>query len=95
MENREITIEELEKGDEVIIHGSGCIRYVKLLQPFNPIKKINNWDNEYYSSIKCSWKKVNSWADRYGKLSGENHDKTGYIDFNYRNIWLVKRENNN
>ena len=95
MENREITIEELEIGDEVIIHGSGCIRYVKLLQPFKPVKKINTWNSEFYSSIKCSWKETRSWSDRYGKLSGENHDKTGYIDFNYRNIWLVKRENNN
>ena len=92
MENREITIEELEKGDEVLIHGSGCLRYVKLLQPFKPVKKTNVWNHEYYPTIKCSWKTKEDWKDRYGKLIGEDHNKTGYIDFNYRNIWLVKRE---
>lgn len=91
MENREITIEELQKGDEVIIHGSGCLRYVKLLQPFKDVIKTNTWGRKYYPSIKCSWKQQKSWKDR-PKLNGKDHDKTGYIDFNHRNIWLVKRE---
>jgi hypothetical protein len=43
--------------------------------------------------VKCSYKEhdTKSW-DRRGTLTGEGHTKEKYVDFNYRNIWLVKRE---
>jgi hypothetical protein len=96
MENREITIDELQKGDEVIIHGNGYIQYVKVLRPLK-LGKVPNWRGDtYYSRVKCSYKEhdTKSW-DRRGTLTGEGHTKEKYVDFNYRNIWLVKRENNN
>jgi hypothetical protein len=96
MENREIEIDELQKGDEVIIHGNGYIQYVKVLRPLK-LAKNSNWRGDtYYSRVKCSFKEhdTHSW-DRRGTLTGEGHTKEKYVDFNYRNIWLVKRENNN
>ena len=93
MENREITIDELQKGDEVIIHGNGGIQYVKILRPMKLAKNTNYRGDTYYSRVKCSFKEhdVRSW-DRIGTLTGEGHTKEKYVDFNYRNIWLVKRE---
>jgi len=93
MENREITVEELEQGDEVIIHGNGYLRYVKLLRPLKKAK-APKWRGAEYSSIKCSFIDTGGWQ-KPNTLKGEDHNKEGYIDFNYRNIWLVKRENNN
>lgn len=94
MENTEITIEDLQKGDEVIIHGNGYLRYVKLLRPMKLRKDTNFRGDIIYSSVKCSFIDTGGWQ-RPNTLRGEDHNKEGYIDFNYRNIWLVKRENNN
>ena len=93
MENREITIDELQKGDEVIIHGNGYIQYVKILRPMKLAKNTNYRGDTYYSRVKCSFKEhpTSSW-DRRGTLTGEGHTKEKYVDFNHRNIWLVKRE---
>jgi hypothetical protein len=93
MENREITIEELQQHDEVIIHGNGYIQYVKILRPMRIAKNLNYRGDTCYSRVKCSFKEhdINSW-DKKGTLTGEGHTKEKYVDFNYRNIWLVKRE---
>ena len=95
MENTEIKTEDLEQGDEVIIHGNGYIRYVKLLRSLKPRKEPNYRGDMTYSSVKCSFVHDASTWNKTGSLTGEGHNKEGYIDFNYRNIWLVKRENNN
>ena len=56
MENREITIDELQKGDEVIIHGNGYIQYVKILRPLKLAKTTNYRGDIIYSRVKCSFK---------------------------------------
>jgi hypothetical protein len=91
-ENREISVEDLQKNDEVIIHGNGYIRYVKILKPMKIAKNPDFRGNSVYSKVKCSYMKhdTNPW-DRRGTLTGEGHNKETYVDFNYRNIWLVKR----
>ena len=96
MENREIAIEELEKGDEVNIHGNGYIQYLRILRPMKLAKNSNYRGDTIYSRVKCSFvePQARSW-DKRGTLTGEGHNKEKYVDFNYRNIWLVKRENNN
>lgn len=94
MENREITIKELQQGDEVIIHGNGYLRYVKLLRPLKLRREPNYRGDIPYSSVKCSFINTAHTWDKTGSLTGEGHNKEAYIDFNYRNIWLVKRENN-
>jgi hypothetical protein len=95
MEGREITIKELQQGDEVIIHGNGYLRYVKVLRPLKTRNDTNYRGDLVYSSVKCSYiNTINTW-DKTGSLTGKGHNKEGYVDFNYRNIWLVKRENNN
>lgn len=95
MENREITVDELQQGDEVIIHGNGYLRYVKVLRPLKKAKIANYRGDLPYSSVKCSFTNTAHTWDKTGTLTGEGHNKEAYIDFNYRNIWLVKREDNN
>jgi hypothetical protein len=94
MENREITVKDLQKGDEVIIHGNGYIRYVKLLRPLKLRTGTNYRGDIVYSSIKCSFIDTSNTWDKTGSLTGDGHNKEAYVDFNYRNVWLVKRENN-
>jgi len=93
MENREITIDELQKGDEVITYGNGFIQYLRILRPLKLSKNANYRGDAHYSRVKCSFvePQARSW-DRRGTLTGEGHNKEKYVDFNYRNIWLVKRE---
>ena len=84
MENRSIKVEDLQIGDEVIVTG---IRYFKILR--NPALRTKStvWGNGKYKSIKCS--------DMYFTKFGKGKDREVYYDFNYCDIWLVKRENNN
>jgi len=85
MENTEITVEDLQKGDEVIVHGNGYLRYVKLLRPMKLAKNTNYIGDTIYSRVKCSFIDTGGWQ-RPNTLRGEDHNKEGYIDFNYRNI---------
>ena len=85
-ENRSILVEDLQVGDEVIITG---LRYLKILR--NPVlrTKPTGWSTNPhgYKSIKC--------LDMNLSKFGVGQDREVYYDFNYCNIWLVKRENNN
>jgi hypothetical protein len=82
--NRSILVEDLQIGNEVIVTG---IRYFKILR--NPTKRTtpNTWGSLGYKSIKC--------MDMHLSKFGVGQDREVYYDFNYCNIWLVKRENNN
>ena len=83
-ENRSIKVEDLQIGDEVIVTG---IRYFKILRKPSLRVKKPIWGNGRYKSIKC--------LDMHLSKFGVGEDREVYYDFNYCNIWLVKRENNN
>lgn len=83
--NRSIKVEDLQIGDEVIVTG---IRYFKILRkPTLRPKPTTAWGRGGYKSIKC--------LDMYFTKFGKREDREVYYDFNYCDIWLVKRENNN
>ena len=92
MENREIKIDELEVGDEVLIGSGGDLRYVKLLRPLKLAKQPNYRGLPYYSTVKCSMKENTDVWNKKNTLTGDGHNKERYVDFNYRTIWLLKRE---
>ena len=85
-ENRSILLEDLQIGDEVIVTG---IRYFKILRKPTLRTKPTGWNKtpHGYKSIKC--------LDMYFTKFGKFKDREVYYDFNYCDIWLVKRENNN
>jgi len=83
-ENRSIKVEDLQIGDEVIVTG---IRYFKILRTPTIRPKPTSWGTGGYKSIKC--------LDMHLSKFGTGEDRQVYYDFNYCNIWLVKRENNN
>lgn len=81
MENQSIELKDLRIGDEVIVTG---LRYFKILK--NPALRVKTvaWGSGGYKSIKC--------LDMYFTKFNKGVDREVYYDFNYCDIWLVKRE---
>jgi hypothetical protein len=80
-ENKAIRVEDLQIGDEVIVTG---IRYFKILKKPAIRIKTTQWGANGYKSVKC--------LDMQLSKFGRGKDREVYYDFNYCNIWLVKRE---
>ncbi len=80
-ENKSIKVEDLQIGDEVIVTG---LRYLKILK--NPTLRTtpNTWGEFGYKSIKCLDMRLTKF--------GVGQDREVYYNFNYCNIWLVKKE---
>jgi hypothetical protein len=98
----EIKIEDLQVGDEVLIGSHMGLSRVKLLRPLKLSKKVNWKGVTPYSKVKCA---TNEGSYKY-QIPGRTYiytqkttmlgddieyNKEKYIDFNYRNIWLIKR----
>jgi hypothetical protein len=110
----EIKIEDLKKGDVVLIGASGDLKCVKLLRDVKLAKKPDWRGNTVYSKVLCSFRIIEISApytrtyrdyqgnmqtytnhnniDRSFGLDEHNHNKEAYVDFNYRKIWLIKRD---
>jgi len=80
-----VTIENLKKGDEVLVNGHN-FRYLKLLREPKKRTKPNIYHGiNGYKTIKC--------LEQYEPLGGSpKFNKEIYYDFNCGHIWLVKRE---
>ena len=84
-ENRAIKVEDLQVGDEVIVTG---LRYLKILRtPTLRTTPTRIYRCTGYKSVKCMDMQLSKFE--------ECEDREVYYDFNYCDIWLVKRENNN
>jgi len=86
MENKLVDLKDLKLNDEVLVSGSD-LRYFKILRaPQKRPKGTQSWNPDGYKSIKVeeSFKPLNM---KYGK-----EGRILYYDFNYKRIWLVKRE---
>jgi hypothetical protein len=101
----EIKVEDLKVGDEVLIGSSLGLTRVKILRPLKKAKKLNWRGDVVYSSVKCAYKektisynipgRTYTYTSKVGILDDDSeYNKEKYVDFNYRNIWLIKRENN-
>jgi hypothetical protein len=87
-ENKSIKVEHLQVGDEVIVTG---LRYLKILRtPTLRTTPTRIYGCTGYKSVKCMDMQLSKFEE-----CEECEDREVYYDFNYCNIWLVKRENNN
>lgn len=93
-----IKIEDLRKGDEILV-GRGGLKYYKLLRD----PKLRKGETDRYSSVKCSTRAdISTYTSTYGAntytrtykrwvCSPFEHNAEKYVDLNYGDIWLVKK----
>jgi len=102
----EIDVTQLEMGDEILYSVQGSIARAKVIRPVEK-KKVqpthkHHLGRDFYKSVKCivsvqetpytsTWNgRTHTWT-RTEYTASENYTKEKYIDFNYRNIWLIKK----
>jgi hypothetical protein len=109
MENQLIKIEDLRVGDEILISCQSHMKYLKVLdQPrLSLTKKHWNTGLPLYKSVRCSTRQdvvttQNTWngksytrTSKEWKVTPEDHNIKISQDFEGKQIWLIKRENNN
>jgi hypothetical protein len=94
-----VKIEELRKGDEILVPAGSTLLYLRLLQDPKISKKLG-WDGaQKYSSIKCSLKVQTVEHKNYDgvlyyrnitECSAEGHNFEKYYNLNHKTIWRVK-----
>lgn len=104
MENILIKVEDVKKGDHILI-GGNHLQYL-IVQRDIKLSKKPNWRGEpCYSKVLCSKKvvtKTRTYITSTGgtrnytykeiEASSNDHNTIFYADLNDRAIWLVKRE---
>jgi hypothetical protein len=86
------SLDEIQVGDEIIISANSNLKYLKVLRL--PIKKDS-------TTFKVSLKREDrggpgwSWKVNVFEQEISEHNEVMYQDLRYRDIFLVKRENNN
>jgi len=107
MENKIITIEELEIGDEILISCQSFFKYLRVLAKpqINPKKLHWHTKQPLYGSVKCSTRQEEkikySYTDHNGNIinrlgkewivTPDDHNKRISVDLEYRQLWLVKK----
>jgi hypothetical protein len=107
MENREVKIEELEVGDEILVAAGGAIfKYLRVLRKPNIGKKLH-WHNKtpLYSNVKCSTRQEivtklytnysgvqSTYEQKEWVATPDDHNINVSIDLQFRSMWLIKRE---
>jgi hypothetical protein len=101
----QIDVSQLQLGDEFLYAIMGNIARAKVVRPVEK-KKVqpNNPyhpNKVYYKSVKCKVAMeertfTTSWNNRtYTKkeyCASDNYSVEKFIDLNWRNVWLIKRE---
>jgi hypothetical protein len=89
--NRAIKIEDLQVGDEVIVRGVD-LNYMQIVRPPRQKQYKDYQGNPYtkYTSAVCN--RINS---KFGNKWNSADKQNVRFDFEWKSIWLVKREDNN
>lgn len=103
----EIKVEDLRLGDEFLYSVNGTIARAKVIRPIAP-KKVPPNNSYYqgkvfYKAVKCkvamvektynsTWNGVNRTWVRKEYCASDNYVVEKFIDLNWRNVWLLKRE---
>ena len=111
MENRLIELEDLQVGDEIMISCQSYFKYLRVLTPPTMSKTRTNWRTKQpmLGNFRCTTRQDvvagYSYVDGNGVTqtimnktwipSPDGHNLRVSQDLNDRQIWLVKRENNN
>lgn len=104
-----VKIEELDVGDEIIISCQGYFKYLKILSTPKLKSGTNCITGDpLYKSVKCSTvRETTQMGRKISKFNGnikyydvnkwgwgpDNHNFTQYIRLDYRQIILVKKNN--
>lgn len=101
-----VKVEELRAGDEILVPSSSNLRYVKLLNDPKPHPIRTKSDGSpIYKAVRCSIKNepevipANKWRKEWirNKYVFEPnvalHNTKISVDLNWKQLWLVKREN--
>lgn len=108
MENTIIELEDLRIGDEILIACQSHMKYLKVLdQPrLSATKKHWSTGQPLYKSVRCSTRQevittTQIWngksytrISKEWKVTPEDHNIKISQDFEGKQIWLIKRENN-
>lgn len=97
-ENREIMIEDLVVGDEILISSNG--KFIRGKVMVFPAKRKGS---DSYKAVKCQvgvTKKTRSsiyggktytYTYKTYIIDGSEYNETKFIDLNYKQLWLIKR----
>lgn len=94
---REVKIEELEVGDEIVIACQSYFKYLRVLVKPHIGNKVHYYTKKpLYKAVKCSTRRDivdvgNGFTSKRWIFSPEDHNITQYIDLEYRQILLVNR----
>ena len=110
MENILIKAEDLQVGDEIMISCQSYFKYLKVLTPPTMSKTKTHWNSKkpMLANFRCTTRQEQVVRYSYTDINGytvnrmektwiptaENHNIRVSQDLNGRQIWLVKRENN-
>jgi alpha-ketoglutarate-dependent taurine dioxygenase len=101
-----VEIQELEVGDEVVISCQSYFKYLRILRK-PTVGTKTHWKTgvPIYKSVKCSTRretKTVTWTNHRGNFTREektwafgpeDHNYNQYVDLEYRQIILVKKNN--
>jgi hypothetical protein len=103
---QQVEIKDLEVGDEILISCQSYFKYLRILRkPAFGTKKHWSTGNPLYKSVKCSTRREektytythngNSYTrtEKTWGFGPEDHNYTHYVDLGYRQIILVKKNN--
>lgn len=97
-ENREIQIEDLIVGDEILISSNG--KFIRGKVMVRPAKRK---DSDSYKAVKCEIGVITkvktsmysgttyTWKYKTYIIDGSEYNTTKFIDLNYKQLWLIKR----
>ncbi len=101
----EITVDQIEIGDEILIGYQGNIRLVKVLRKPKLSKKPDWRNRTVYSKTKCimyykqvtytyntSQGRTHTYIKEVSDLSKLNNNREILVDFNHRSLYLIHRE---
>jgi hypothetical protein len=102
----ETTVDNLQLGDEFLYSVQGTIARAKVIRPVQ-VKKVQPTHGPagkvYYKSVKCKVSLVEkthtyTWGGNTRTFvkreysASDNYTVEKFVDLNYRNIWLLKRQ---
>ena len=100
----EIQVDDLQLGDEFLYSVQGAIARAKVIRPIQPRKVQPTYmpGKTWYKSVKCkvaiiersytsNWNGQTRVWNKKEYTASDNYTVEKFIDLNWRNIWLIKR----
>lgn len=85
--NRPIKMEDLQVGDEVIVRGLD-LNYMQIVKPPVQRQRLDYNGKPYMAFTSAVCNRINT---KFGQRYADDKENVRF-DFDYKSIWLVKRE---